>query len=318
MNTRALKHTALTIALNIALLGALAGLSACGKKDESQVATQVAAKVGSEEISVHQINQALSSMNTGGASPEVVQAMSRDVLEKLIDQQLAVNEATDAKLHRAPEVIAQIEAAKRDILARAYLQQVTSGLSKPTEAEVKAYYTEHPQLFADRHIYNVQEIVAKPVPGVAELLESLSNSGKSITDIAAALKEKNMPFKGGSATRSAEQIPLDLLPKVASLKDGQAIVRAASDNVTMLRVMSSQPAPMAEATALPVIERFLFNQRASEAVNARIKDLRAKAKITYMGEFAAPAASAQPAAPAAAEASAGDKTAIEKGVSGLK
>lgn len=101
----------------------LLGLSACGNKDNKSVATQVAVKVGSEEISVHQINQILSRTNTTGATPEVTRSMSREVLEKLIDQQLAVNKAIENKLDRAPETVAAIEAAKQDILARTYLQK---------------------------------------------------------------------------------------------------------------------------------------------------------------------------------------------------
>ena len=54
--------------------------------------------MGSSEISVHQINQVLSRTNTSGANAEQVQAMSREVLEKLIDQQLAVDQATEKKL----------------------------------------------------------------------------------------------------------------------------------------------------------------------------------------------------------------------------
>ena len=106
-------------------------LASCGNKDDKKVATQVAAKVGSEEISVHQINQILSRTNTAGSSPQAAQTMSRDVLEKLIDQQLAVEQAIENKLHRSPDVVSQIEAARRDILARAYLQQFAGALPKP-------------------------------------------------------------------------------------------------------------------------------------------------------------------------------------------
>src|SRR3990167_5274365 len=98
-----LAHTVLATTLWVGVLG----LSACGNKDDKKVATQVAAKVGSEEISVHQINQILSRANTGNATPQAVQKMGRDVLEKLIDQQLAVEQATENKLHRSPEVVAQ-------------------------------------------------------------------------------------------------------------------------------------------------------------------------------------------------------------------
>jgi phosphate transport system substrate-binding protein len=45
-------------------------------------------------------------------------------------------------------------------------------------------------------------------------------AAKPMEEIANWLKGKDIKFNGGSATRPAEQIPLDLLPKVHALKDG--------------------------------------------------------------------------------------------------
>jgi EpsD family peptidyl-prolyl cis-trans isomerase len=298
--------------LATALVAVFLGLAACGKKDEPKVATQVAAKVGSEEISVHQINQVLSRTNTAGATPESVKAMSREVLEKLIDQQLAVDQATEAKLHRSPEVVAQIEAAKRDILARAYIQSLTGGLPKPSPEDVKKYYAEHPQLFSERRVFNVQEIVAPVAPGVAEALRAAATSNKPVEQIAADLKAKGIKFNGGSATRAAEQIPLEILPKVHALKDGQTTVLETPQAITLLHLVASQSAPVTEVAALPRIEQFLANQRASEAVSARLKALRASTTITYMGDFTGIENKA-PLAPVIK----GD-AAIDKGVAGLK
>lgn len=319
-------------------------LTACGKKDDQKTATQVAAKVGSEEISVHQINQVLSRTNTANATPQSAQALRRDVLEKLIDQQLAVDQATENKLHRSPEVVAQIEAARREVLARAYVQQIAAGLPKPSAEEVKKYYVEHPQLFAERRVFSLQEILvpATAGPAVSEQVRAMVASGKSMEELAAFLKSKDIKFGGGAATRAAEQIPLELLAKVHALKDGQTTVIDNPQGFTVLRVAASQAAPVPEATALPRVEQFLANQRGAEAVAQNIKQLRAKATITYMGDFAqgagstgtaaVPAAGAttatpaeapalpaattatQPAAPGADKA----KTAIEKGVAGLK
>ena len=44
----------------------------------------------------------------------------------------------------------QIEAARREIISRAYVEKIGEGAPKPTPAEVKAYYEKHPALFANR------------------------------------------------------------------------------------------------------------------------------------------------------------------------
>ena len=312
-------HTRFAVSIISAALAL--GLSACGSKDDKKVATQVAAKVDSEEISVHQINQVLSRSNTAGSTPQAVQAMSREVLEKLIDQQLAIDQATENKLHRSPDVVSQIETSRRDILARAYMQKIAETQPKPTPEEIRTYLTEHPQLFAQRRVFNVQEIVVPVAAGVSEQLRGFASSGKPIEEVAAWLKGKDIKFGGGSATRASEQIPLELLAQIHALKDGQSAVIQAPQSITLLHIASSQLSPVAEAVALPRIEQFLTNQRANEAVVANIKKLRADAKISYMGEFAtadAAPATAPAAAPVAQAPDDKAKSTLEKGVAGLK
>ena len=281
---------------------ALATLSACGDKSGKKAATQVAAKVGSEEISVHQINQVLSRANTANANPQAVQALRKEVLEKLIDQQLAMDQATEAKLHRSPEVVAQLEAGKREVLSRAYVQQIVSALPKPTADEIKKYYNDHPALFAERRVYNLQELIVPASAGaeVSAQVRALAAANKPMEEMVNLLKSRNIKFGGGAATRSAEQIPLELLDKVSAIKDGQIGVIEGKQGFTVVRVVASQSAPVAEAAATPRIEQFLMNQRGAEAVTQQMKQLRAKASITYMGDFAQAAAgpAAAPAQPA--------------------
>ncbi|WP_158558926.1 EpsD family peptidyl-prolyl cis-trans isomerase [Rhodoferax lacus] len=309
---------------HILLASAMAfGLVACGKSEDKKVATQVAAKVGSEEISVHQINQVLNNANTKDATPDTVKKMSREVLEKLIDQQLAISQATEKKLDRSPDVVGQIESAKRDILARAYVQQLVASLPKPTAEEAKKYYAEHPQLFSERRVFNVQELIMPNQEGLAEQLGTLNKAGKSTEDIANYLKGKDIKFNGGAATRTAEQIPMDLLNKLQPLKDGQSLLAQTPQTITLIHLASSKTVPVDEATALPRIEQFLGNQRANEAIASNMKGLRQSAKIEYMGEFAksdaAPAVSAAASQPApAAKAEDQNKATLEKGIAGLK
>lgn len=297
-------HTSTRLSLTLLAAALAFTLSACGDKGDAggkKIATQVAAKVGSEEISVHQINQVLSRSNNTASTPEAAKAQSRDVLEKLIDQQLAVDQATEAKLNRTPEVVAQIESARREILARAYIQQIATALPKPTAEEAQTYFTEHPELFAQRRIYNVQEVVvATPADDVAAQLRTFAGSPRPLEDAAAWLKGRDIKFVQGNASRAAEQIPLELLKQIYTLKDGQSTLIQSAQGATLVQLVSSQLAPVDLATALPRIEQFLGNQRASDAIAAKIKELRASTKIAYMGDFADTAAT------------------LEKGVAGLK
>ncbi|WP_255511891.1 EpsD family peptidyl-prolyl cis-trans isomerase [Mitsuaria sp. TWR114] len=137
-------------------------LTACGGGSGAK-ASQTAAKVNKEEITVHQINFVL--QRQPNIKPEQVDAASRQILERLIDQELAVQKAQDLKLDRDPRVVQQIETAKREIIARAYADHLGETVTKPTDQEIKQYYNDKPALFAERRIYNLQEIniEAKPI-----------------------------------------------------------------------------------------------------------------------------------------------------------
>ena len=281
--------------------------------------------MGAEEILVRQINQVTNRVGTTNTSPQLTQAMNREVLEKLIDQQLAVEQANEKKLNRSFKVVSEIDAARNEILARAYMQLIASAAPKPTAEELKKYYAEHRQLFSERRIFNVQELVVPTVAGVADHLRQLISTGKSIEQAAVWLQGKDIRFDGGNATRTSEQIPLELLTQIHALKDGQSVVIDAPQTITLLRLTSSQLSPVTEVTALPRIEQFLVNQRADEAVAANLKQLRANTNISYMGDYAKPEAEpaasitispSSPVAPQTAEAK--KNTLLSKGVVGLK
>jgi EpsD family peptidyl-prolyl cis-trans isomerase len=304
-------------------------LAACGRADEGAAApaSQVAAKVGDSEISVHQINQALSRTPVNAGSKEAVQAASRQVLERLIDQQLAVDQATEQKLHRSPDVVAQLEAARREVLARAYLQQVVSASAKPTDEEVRRYYQENPALFSERRIFNLQEIRVPQAETVREGLQAMAAEGKRVEEVAEWLRSRGVSFGGGTATRSAEQLPLDLLPRVHALKDGQSLLVESDEGATYVRLVASRQAPVSEEAAMPGITQFLGNRVAAQTMSNEIKRLRAATTITYVGEFdqavaqtPTPAAAAAPATNSVAAPAGGDedKSVLERGLQGLK
>lgn len=295
-------------------------LSACGDKgDKKPAATQVAAKVNGSEISVHQINAVLSKAQ--GVTADNANQAKQEILSKLIDQQLAFDQAVEKKLDRNPDVMMAIEAAKKEIVARAFLDQMVSAQPKPTADEATKYYTDNPSLFANRRVYNIQEITLEAKPAILDGLKQMVASGRSMDDIAAYLKGQGVNFRGGAATRPAEQIPLEVLPRLSALKDGQSVVIEAPQNYLVMRVAASQSAPVDEATARPRIQMFLQNQRAQKVIEEEIKRLRGAAKIDYMGEFTAkPTAEKPVSAPAkpAQDTKSATNTSIEKGVAGLK
>jgi EpsD family peptidyl-prolyl cis-trans isomerase len=282
-----------------AVLTAAALLAGCGgSKDKA--ASQTAAKVNKDEVTVHQINFVLQQQR--GIRPEQAEGASRQILERLIDQQLALQKADDQKVDRDPRVVQQLEAARREILARAYLEKVGEAAPKPSPDEIKKYYDEKPALFRERRVYSIQEIMIEARPEqVPELREQLS-AAKNINDFVEYLKSKEFKFAGNQAVRAAEQLPLNSLDSFAKMKDGQAMLLPQPNGVQVILLAGSRSQPVGEEQARPIIEQYLLNERKRKLAEDDIKALRAAAKIEYVGKFAEPAASAPAAAAAPAPA----------------
>ncbi|MBA4341004.1 MAG: peptidyl-prolyl cis-trans isomerase, EpsD family [Methylibium sp.] len=297
-------------------------LSACGGGKGEQ-ASQTAAKVNREEVTVHQINYLL--QRQPGLKPENSEAAARQVLERLIEQELAVQKAEDMKIDRDPRVLQQIEATKREIIARAYLERLGESVSKPTPEEVSKYYNDKPALFKERRIYNLQELNIEAKPEQLGELRAKLAAAKNLGEFVDYLKANDFRFQGNQAVRAAEQLPLASVDAIARMKDGDSVFSALPAGVQVLYLASSRAQPVDETAARPAIEQFLTNQRKAELVQKTMKEMRASAKIEYVGKFAAaaPAAAAAsavppaPAVPAAPAASGLDANAISKGM-GLK
>lgn len=301
----------------VVLLSAATLAAGCSDKKEKG-ASQTAAKVNKDEITVHQINFVLQQQR--GLKPEQADAVSKQILERLIDQQLALQKADDQKIDRDPRVVQQLEAARREILARAYIEKVGEAAPKPTPEEIKKYYDEKPALFSQRRIYNIQEIIIEARPEQTNELRDQLSASKNINEFVEYLKAKDYKFAGNQAVRAAEQLPLQSLDAFACMKDGQAMLLPNPNGVQVVVVAGTRSQPLTEDQARPIIEQYLLNERKRKLAEDDIKSLRSAAKIEYVGKFAEGAASAPAAstASAAPPASAGlTSSDISKGM-GLK
>jgi len=273
----------------IAAMAATLLLAGCGDK-KSDKASQTAAKVNKEEITVHQINFVMQQQR--GLKPEQAEAASRQILERLIDQELALQKAEELKLDRDPRVVQQLEAAKREIVARAYIEKTGETAPKPTPEAIKKYYDEKPALFKERRIYSIQELSIEATPEqVSDLREHLQ-AAKSVSDFVEYLKANNFKFSGNQAVRAAEQLPLNMLDAFAKMKDGQAILAPTPTGAQVIVLAGSRTEPVDEARARPAIEQFLWNDVKRKLLESDLKAMRAAAKIEYVGKFAESAASA--------------------------
>ncbi len=309
-------------------------VAGCGdKKDEAaeagdKPASQVVAKVNGTELTVHQVNFAL--QRIPNLSPEQSRAASLQVVRNLVDQELALQQAMADKLDRDPTVVQAIDAARRQILAEAWIGRKVGAPVEPTEAEVLEYFNAHPELFAERKLYRLQEVAIKVPEDQREAVRAQLAASKSLNEFGEWLKAQNLEVKAVQGVKPAEQLPLAMLPQLSKMPKGQAAAVNTPDGLLVVIVADTQTQPVTLEQAKPAIVARLQGEARQKAIQAQVDALKAAAQIEYLGEFAdagkEPAAAAEaPAAPAAPAEKAAEPTtsdadaeAISKGVSGLK
>lgn len=285
-----------TACLRLSMLAMAATLAACGGSND-KAATQAAAKVNSGEITVHQINQVLEQQP--GLRPEQVDVASRRVLERLIDQELAIQQAAEQKLDREPRVVAAIEAARRDIIARAYIDKIGGQPTPATPAEVQAYFDSHSGLFSNRKVYHLQEVTVEADAAKQPEVMAQLKAAKGPADFIEWLKAQSLRYNTAQTTQPAENLPLDLVDQVSKAAEGQVVALPQPQGVKLIFVISAKPTPVTLEQSKTAIEKFIVNDRKRVAVQDEIKRLRTAGKIEYLGKFAASAPLAEPAAAAA-------------------
>ncbi|MFP5418913.1 MAG: EpsD family peptidyl-prolyl cis-trans isomerase [Gammaproteobacteria bacterium] len=306
------------VPLLIAVLIAGCGDAKEGAAAGGKTATQVAARVNGTELTVHQVNYALQRIPNLGS--EQSKPASMQVLRNLVDQEMLVQKAQADKLDRDPAVVQALDAARRQILADAWMGRRLGIPAAPPDVEVSDYYNQHPELFSNRKVYRLQEISIKAPKDKHDAIRAQMGASRTLNDFGAWLKTQNLPAKAAQGVKPAEQLPLALLPQLAKMSDGQAMVVNAPDGLLVIALAGSRPQPVTLEQARPAITRLLQTQARQKTAKAELDALRAASRIEYVGDFVDAGKNAPApvvAAPTKKAIPDADADAIGKGISGL-
>lgn len=314
----------------VLMLAALGLLVSCGDKKTGEVkAGQSIVRVNGDEITIHQLNAELQRANVQPAQQELA---GKQIAKSLVDRQILVQQAIADKLDRNPNVMQAIESAKAQILAQAYIEGKIASIANPTDSEISDYRAKHPEIFANRKVYIMEELSFIVTPEKVKDLKPLSDSAKTLEDVTTWLDSHQVKYGRTKSAHAAETVPGELLNKFSKMVIGDLIFINANGRTVVGRLVEVKDVPISEKDSKPLIQRIILSQKRKDVAEAELKRLRELAKIEYLNDKFAPSASAEPAAvppPAAApvvedkaaspEKSANDNLdkSIEKGLSGL-
>jgi EpsD family peptidyl-prolyl cis-trans isomerase len=255
----------------LAALAAITALAGCERAAADRARGELLARVNGVEISARQLRP---------GNPSLAQAV-----EKVIERELLVQKALESGLERDPQVLADIDNARREVLAQAYIERAARAAAKPSRDEVRAFYAENPALFAERRIYRTREMNVAANADMTDALRAKAASARDIDELAAWLKERGVNAVVATETQPAEQLPLAFLPTLSRMKPGELAVLARPLGASVIELLQAEEAPLALEQAAPLIENFLAGRRRLALAEAEVKRLRETAKIEYVAQF---------------------------------
>ncbi|WP_031438779.1 peptidylprolyl isomerase [Methylobacter tundripaludum] len=227
------------------------------------------------------------------------------LVEELIQRELLVQDATQKQLDKSPELVAQLEAAKKALLTQADLQNFIKA-NPVTDAEIKAEYDS--KVAAEKGTeYKARHILVKTEAEAKKLITEL-DKGADFAKLANknSLDAKESQNGGDLGWFSAAQMVAPFSEAVAALEKGKYTKEPVKTQFGYHVILKEDSRPVTPPPLEAVKEQLTpFLQR--KKVQEMIETLRKQAKVEILVPLTdetpkADAAPAEPATPIAEEA----------------
>jgi EpsD family peptidyl-prolyl cis-trans isomerase len=263
----------------------LAGLAGCDKMPAGKA--DVAARVYGEKITVPELDAELKAAEVPNSNDPRVR---QEALQRIILRKLLAKAAHDQKLDRDPSFPilkkATVESFEAGQVQRAAVQKVAA----PTLPESSNFVNAHPEMFAQRTVYLVDELLVGQPPDQA-LVDALRplNDFDAIEKL---LQDRRVAYRRGQDQLDSLRLDPNLSLQIARLPAGAPFVLPAPNGLVIARVRASKTEPVVGEQALTIASSILSAQRKQKAVNDTIQSVMtaAKASIVYGPGYAPPQA----------------------------
>jgi len=275
-----------------------------GACDRNKVAdeSQVAVHVNRGEISVHQIQSILHKRPKLEARSG--KGVAAQILEVLVDQELAAQAAMADGLESDPTVIQALQLARRETLANAYHDRVAAKAVLPSSDEIDRYYDSHPALFAQRKLYTLQEFAVEGDANQVSRLVDLVKVSKTADAVVQALRDFGLRYTTREFAQAAEDVPLGLLDLISKMSAGESVVQPQTGGARVFSILHVRSAPVDRRIAQDPIAKYLMTEQKRKLVGQAMMNLRKDAQVRYVGSFSNATPATLPAATKAPEGAA--------------
>lgn len=269
-----------------AVAAAALAVSGCGSKEGKLDKGQVVASVDGEEITIFELNAEVQATQVPqGTDRKLAEQMA---LQRIIERKILAKVARDQKLDKTPVFLIQQRRADELILTTLLRDKIASGIAQPTDAEIAQYEAAHPDRFAQRKIYNIEQIVFPPPTSAAKFKEFAPL--KTLEQLAAKLTADGVQFRRAPTQLDTAALPPEIAAKIAALPAQELFILPTQQGVTANVITGTTIQPLAGDQARELAINTLRNERFSKAADAQLNDRLKKAReaVKYQPGYSPP------------------------------
>ena len=266
---------------------------------------QVVATVDGKEITNLELRSELGGF--GSRDPKIMKAAQQEALQRIILRKMLAEEGHKLKLDKATDYTLQVARGEETLLAQLYQRKLASGISQPTRQEAEAFVTAHPEMFANRKVLFVDQVIAAPNKIEPARLQPLH----TLDEVRGLLDAEGVQYQQNAVVLDTLSADPRLVAGINSLPPNEIFVIPQRGSILFNQIGASRSVPFQGDMATAYAMNVLRGRRAQELVTKKLTDMRKaiEPKITYNPAFkpppktaAAPPARAPAAAPAPAAA----------------
>lgn len=301
----------ISIAMALALVATLAG---CGGKEEeagkaeSLDKGQVVATVDGKDVTVYELNAELEGVPIRPGQDR--KPIERAALQQVVNRKILADIARQRGLDKSPTFFLQQRRTEEALLVQMLQRQMASKTPPPTKDDARRYMDANPNLFAERKIFMLDQILFEPPKDAAQMKEF--EPLKTLDQIEVKLGQDGLEFKRGESALDALSVPAAVVAKLLSLPPNEVFVTPGRGGFAASVIRQVKVQPFTDDRAVNYAMNLIRQQRLGETATRDLEPLVKKARdsVKYQPGYAPPppkpaakpAAAAPVAAPAAAPA----------------
>ncbi|QHL90119.1 peptidyl-prolyl cis-trans isomerase, EpsD family [Sphingomonas changnyeongensis] len=282
------------------LLVGTALVAGCGKGNDAQLEKgQVVATVGGKDVTIHELNAELQGVQlpAGADRKQTEQA----VLQQVVQRKILADIARERGLDKTPMFLIQQKRAEETLLAQLLQRQLASSVKQPTAQEVQTFIAQNPDLFAERKIFNIDQIQFETPKDPRALLAY--QPFKTMAEVEAQLKKDGLRYRRAPAVLDVATANPELVQRVLKLPAGEIFIIPGGGAVIANQIIGQRVEPLAgdqaNQLATSLIQQRKFADLTKRDLEPKVK--KARDEVKYQGGYAPPKPAGAPAAAPAAK-----------------